>query len=170
MTNTYLKRCIKKGLIKIRHAPANRYAYYLTPRGFAEKTRLTGEYLSQGFQFFRLARFQLKTIFKDCQNKGWDKVAFHGLTDITEIAFLSISEFNIKARGIVDKSSAMTEYTGVPIFSKLEDLPPIDTVIITDLGDLQVVIDEAVKLFGSDRIFVPEILAPKFSNKMEIHQ
>lgn len=170
LTNTYLKRCIKKGLIKIRHAPANRYAYYLTPRGFAEKTRLTGEYLSQGFQFFRLARFQLKTIFKNCQNKGWNNVAFHGLTDITEIAFLTISEFDIKAKGIVDNSSAMTEYTGVPILSKLEDLPPVDAIIITDLGDLQVAIDKVVKIFGSDRVLVPQILAPKFTNKMEIDQ
>jgi predicted transcriptional regulator len=32
LTNTYLKRCIKKGLIKVKQVPANRYAYYLTPR------------------------------------------------------------------------------------------------------------------------------------------
>ena len=48
LTNAYLKRCIKKGLIKVQQVPANRYAYYLTPQGFAEKSRLTGEYLAQG--------------------------------------------------------------------------------------------------------------------------
>ena len=36
LTNTYLKRCVKKGLIKVQQAPANRYAYYLTPKGFSE--------------------------------------------------------------------------------------------------------------------------------------
>ena len=46
LANAYLKRCAKKGFIKIRQVPLNRYAYYLTPRGFAEKSRLTAEYLS----------------------------------------------------------------------------------------------------------------------------
>ena len=39
LVNAYLKRCIRKGLVKMRDAPARRYAYYLTPRGFAEKSR-----------------------------------------------------------------------------------------------------------------------------------
>ncbi len=46
LANSYLKRCIRKGLIKIQQAPANRYLYYLTPKGLAEKSRLTREYLS----------------------------------------------------------------------------------------------------------------------------
>ena len=37
LANSYLKRCIRKGFIKITEAPANRYLYYLTPQGFAEK-------------------------------------------------------------------------------------------------------------------------------------
>ena len=50
------QRCAKKGYIKIRQVPLNRYAYYLTPRGFAEKSRLTAEYLAVSFDFFRRAR------------------------------------------------------------------------------------------------------------------
>ena len=59
LTNSYLKRCVKKGLIKVQQAPANRYAYYLTPQGFSEKSRLAREYLSQGFQFFRIVKITL---------------------------------------------------------------------------------------------------------------
>src|SRR4051794_31761602 len=44
LANGYLKRCVRKGLIKVRQAPARRYAYYLTPKGFAEKSRLTASY------------------------------------------------------------------------------------------------------------------------------
>src|SRR5215470_10817985 len=51
LVNAYLKRCIKKGLVKVRQAPARRYAYYLNPRGFTEKSRLTVE--SESFGFFR---------------------------------------------------------------------------------------------------------------------
>jgi DNA-binding MarR family transcriptional regulator len=45
MVNAYLKRCLKKGLIKIGQVPPRRYAYYLTPRGMSEKSRLTPSYL-----------------------------------------------------------------------------------------------------------------------------
>ena len=37
LANAYLKRCVRKGLIKISQVPRRRYAYYLTPQGFAEK-------------------------------------------------------------------------------------------------------------------------------------
>jgi len=39
LANSYLKRCVKMGLVKIHQAPANRYLYYLTPKGFAEKSK-----------------------------------------------------------------------------------------------------------------------------------
>ena len=64
LANAYLKRCAKKGLIKIRQVPLNRYAYYLTPKGFAEKSRLTAEYLAVSFNFFRDAREQCTRLFE----------------------------------------------------------------------------------------------------------
>ena len=71
LTNAYLKRCVKKGFIKVRHIPANRYAYYLTPQGFAEKSRLTAEYLSISFNFFRSSREQCADLFKVCDKNRW---------------------------------------------------------------------------------------------------
>src|SRR5690349_8309728 len=59
LVNAYLKRCVKKGLVKVSEAPARRYAYYLTPQGFAEKSRLTVEYLSHSFSFFRQAKLEI---------------------------------------------------------------------------------------------------------------
>ena len=49
LTNSYLKRCVRMGLIKVRKIPPNRYAYYLTPKGFGEKSRLTANYLLRSF-------------------------------------------------------------------------------------------------------------------------
>ena len=63
LVNAYLKRCVKKGLVKVSQAPARRYAYYLTPQGFAEKSRLTVEYLSDSFSFFRQARTDCAQVF-----------------------------------------------------------------------------------------------------------
>ena len=70
LTNSYLKRCVKKGLIKVQSAPANRYAYYLTPMGFAEKSKLTAEFLSQGFRYFRLARQQIHALMIYANNNN----------------------------------------------------------------------------------------------------
>src|SRR6476469_3209987 len=64
LVNAYLKRCAKKGLVKVADAPAHRYAYYLTPQGFAEKSRLTMEYLSYSFGFFRRAKADYALLFE----------------------------------------------------------------------------------------------------------
>jgi DNA-binding MarR family transcriptional regulator len=38
LVNAYVKRCTKRGLIKVRQIPPRRYGYYLTPKGFVEKS------------------------------------------------------------------------------------------------------------------------------------
>ena len=78
LTNSYLKRCAKKGLVKIREAPANRYFYYLTPKGFAEKSRLTAQFLSDSLTFYRQAAESLNDLFEHCQGRGWTPWAYHG--------------------------------------------------------------------------------------------
>src|ERR1700691_1036610 len=71
LVNAYLKRCVKKGLVKIGQTPPRRYAYYLTPHGFAEKSRLTVEYLGYSFSFFRQARAECAEIFSVARNHAF---------------------------------------------------------------------------------------------------
>ena len=162
LTNSYLKRCVKKGLIKIQQAPANRYAYYLTPQGFSEKSRLAREYLAQGFQFFRIAREQCSEIFKTCSDQGKKKIVLHGLTDLAEIAVLCASDHDIELVGIIDPSSKLDKYTNIPIQSNFSDLDDFDALIITDLGSPQQEFDILLNRYGPDRVFAPAIL--KLSN------
>src|SRR5437588_7171177 len=74
MVNAYLKRCVKKGLVKVSDAPARRYAYYLTPQGFAEKSRLTVQYLSNSFSFFRLAKSEYARVLDQAKRHGFSRV------------------------------------------------------------------------------------------------
>ena len=74
LANSYLKRCVKKGLVKIHQAPANRYLYYLTPKGFSEKSRLTTQYLSTSFEFYRRAGDSCKEIFIQCDEDNLKKI------------------------------------------------------------------------------------------------
>src|SRR6185436_12381702 len=92
LVNAYLKRCIKKGLIKVRSAPARRYAYYLTPQGFAEKSRLTVDYLSYSFGFFRQAKTDCSDLLKTAAARGVGKILLVGQTDLAEIASLCAME------------------------------------------------------------------------------
>jgi DNA-binding MarR family transcriptional regulator len=78
LANAYLKRCVRKGFIKISQVPKRRYAYYLTPQGFAEKARLTGEYLSVSLSFFRTAREQMSELLAGCAADGYHRVALAG--------------------------------------------------------------------------------------------
>src|SRR5579871_4127506 len=82
LVNAYLKRCVKKGLVKVGEAPARRYAYYLTPHGFAEKSRLTVEYLSSSFSFFRLARAECVQVFATAKARGFQKLILCGRSDL----------------------------------------------------------------------------------------
>jgi DNA-binding MarR family transcriptional regulator len=168
LTNTYLKRCIKKGLIKVQQVPANRYAYYLTPRGFSEKSRLTAEYLSQGFQYFRVAKIQLVEILGTCEDRGWKNVAFHGLTDITEIAVLCSSNYKVRIVGIIDASTSLKEYSGIPIFESIDELKIVEAIIITDLGDPQTSLKYLSGFYPESRIFMPQIL--NLSDKIRVEE
>ena len=45
LVNSYIKNLVAKGYITVKTIPAKRYAYYLTPKGFAEKTIITYDIL-----------------------------------------------------------------------------------------------------------------------------
>src|ERR1700680_1413728 len=92
LVNAYLKRCITKGLVKVTHAPARRYAYYLTPQGFAEKSRLTVQYLSNSFSFFRLAKSDCARAFEVAKEAGFSRLVLAGKSDLAEIAVLCAVE------------------------------------------------------------------------------
>jgi DNA-binding MarR family transcriptional regulator len=158
LANAYLKRCAKKGLIKIQQIPANRYAYYLTPQGFAEKTRLTTEYLSQGFLFFRLARTEFSDIYTECQSRGWRRVALAGLSDLAEIAVLCAAEHDIELIGIIDEETEKQSFAGIPVVPDLSRLERTNAVIVTEMEDPQAAFERLCGVLPADRVLTPSML------------
>ena len=167
LVNTYLKRCVKKGLIKVSQVPANRYAYYLTPKGFSEKARLTGEYLSQGFQLFRLSRSQIVEIMEDCENQGLKKIVLVGATDITEIAILCAQEFDLGISGILVDNDQEAEFGSIRVVNDILELEDFDAIILTSLDQGSLNIKKLPKQFDINRIFTPPILETPTSNNWE---
>lgn len=159
LVNAYLKRCVKKGLVKVRGAPARRYAYYLTPQGFAEKSRLTVEYLSYSFDFFRQAKNDCLGLFDTARARGIKNIVLAGQTDLAEIAALCAIERGIEILGTVQKITRKQEFLGVPGFADFDEIPwPFDAVMITDVIRPRETSDEAISRFGLDRVLIPDLL------------
>ncbi|MCG8512401.1 MAG: winged helix-turn-helix transcriptional regulator [Rhodospirillales bacterium] len=158
LVNTYIKRCVKKGYIKVRQAPANRYAYYLTPAGFAEKSRLTAQYLSYSFTFFRNARQQCSEILDRAAGRNWLRLALIGASDLAEIMILCAHEYPVDVVGIADPTAGSQTFQGLPVVSVLKKLGTVDAVVITDLSDPQAAYAALAEHLPDERILTPAIL------------
>lgn len=159
LVNAYLRRCVKKGLVKVAHAPARRYAYYLTPQGFAEKSRLTVEFLSYSFSFFREARADCAATLEQASARGWTKIALAGVSDLAEISTICALESGVKIVAVVDPVVDLPRFIGLPLVASFADLPePCDAVLLTDLKDPVRTLARAREQFGTDRVLVPDLL------------
>jgi hypothetical protein len=159
LVNAYLKRCVKKGLVKVRQAPARRYAYYLTPQGFTEKSRLTVEYLSYSFGFFRQAKTDCSELFRTAKARGVRNIVLVGQSDLAEIAALCALEQAIGIVGLVQSGATQEQFVGIRVFADFDAVAsPFDSVLITDVGNARQACDAAVERFGMDRVLVPELL------------
>lgn len=162
LANAYLRRCAKKGLIKVRQAPLNRYAYYLTPRGFAEKSRLTAEYLTVSLDFFRRARRDCAALLAACDARGWRRVALAGAGELAEIALLGATETAVEIVAVIEPAGPR-RCAGRPVVADLAAALalPLDAVIITDTRAPQARFEEMLAAAARDGIAAERILAPE---------
>ena len=168
LVNAYLKRCVKKGLLKIGQAPARRYAYYLTPHGFAEKSRLTVEYLSSSFSFFRRAREDCSSALEAAHARGWNRIALIGVSDLAEIATICALEQSITIVAVVDAKARRDRFVGIPVVASLDAVPGgFDALVITDLTFTRDAVNAALTALEAERVFVPALLGLRPDRAME---
>lgn len=168
LVNAYLKRCVKKGLVKIGQAPPRRYAYYLTPHGFAEKSRLTVEYLSRSFSFFRRAREDCSAVLRSAHVRGWTRVALAGVSDLAEIATICALEQGITIVAVVDAKSANDRFVGTPVVKSIAAVPGgFDAVLVTDLQATRESVQALAAELDAGRVLVPALLGIRISPTTE---
>jgi DNA-binding MarR family transcriptional regulator len=159
LVNAYLKRCTKKGLVKVGQAPARRYAYYLTPQGFAEKSRLTVEYLSYSFGFFRQAKTDCSELFRTSKARGVKSVLLVGQSDLAEIAALCAMEHSVHIVGLVQAGSQQERFVGLPVFPDVDAVSEaFEALLITDLKNARGTSEVLMARFGFERVLVPDLL------------
>jgi DNA-binding MarR family transcriptional regulator len=101
LTNLYLKRLSRKGYLKIvefprKPATRKRLRYLLTPKGIAEKTRLTYEHMSYALNLYRRTRETLRQTLAELVPAGAKRIALYGTGDAAELAYLTLKEFGLE--------------------------------------------------------------------------
>ncbi|MDR3578458.1 MAG: winged helix-turn-helix transcriptional regulator [Oryzomonas sp.] len=117
LVNSYLKNLVAKGYVRVKNFPRNRYAYLLTPQGLAEKSRLAYQHLSYFTSLYTAARQDYLDLFRRLEAAGVREIAFCGVDEVAEVAYLSLQETGLKLVAVMDDTRAGDTFFGVPVVS-----------------------------------------------------
>ncbi len=114
--NIMLKKLVKKGLVKMERLNARSLRYIITPRGLAEKTRLTYRYVKQSYNYVLKLSSVMERIIELADEQEREGIFLFGpKNEVFEILKIPLDQNNINYK----------------ITSKKEDLPePGDNVIV----------------------------------------
>jgi len=132
LVNSFVKRLTQKGYFKVTNIPRNRVKYILTPKGAAEKMRLTYEYIKYSFAFYKTSRQKLRELFQNLAKQEVARIVFYGISDLAEIAYISLQEFPIELVAVIDDMKNGESFFGYIVIdpSRVETIS-YDRVLIT---------------------------------------
>lgn len=114
LTNLYLKRLVRKGYVKCVNVRHNRVRYLITPKGLAEKARLTYEFMEYSLRLYRKTREHLRAALETGVRDGCRAVAIYGTGEPAELAYLSLKELGLEPVAVFD-GEADAEFLGMPV-------------------------------------------------------
>ena len=154
LVNSYLKNLVAKGYVRVKNFPKNRFAYLLTPQGLAEKSRLAYQHLSYFTSLYTVARQDYLDLFRRLEAAGVREVAFCGVDEVAEVAYLSLRETGLKLIAVLDDGRVGADLFGMSIVSladgvRLESVP----FVISSLKQrYEIVLKLALLKVKSDRV------------------
>ena len=132
LTNIYLKRLVRKGYIKCVNVQSNRITYLITPRGIAEKARLTYEFMDYSLHLYGEVRQHLREMLVECAAAD-RRVAIFGRGEAAELAYLSLKEFGLDPVAIFE-IEAERMFLGMPVLPVREHASIVyDLMIVATL-------------------------------------
>ena len=104
VTNACLKKMISKGLVKVRGINHKRIAYYLTPKGLSEKTRLTYHFLQHTIRYYSTLKDNISVKLTALSRTGYKRIICYGAGEVLEVAFIILNETDLEllVLGVVD--------------------------------------------------------------------
>ena len=76
VTNACIKRMARRGLIRLKGFPPRRLSYYLTSKGFSEKTKLALHFFSYNIDHYAEMKKQISKKLLDMQKSGSNGLPF----------------------------------------------------------------------------------------------
>jgi hypothetical protein len=131
----------------------------LTPQGFVEKSRLTVQFLSYSFEFFRHARGDCSDVISQAKTRGWERLVLAGASDLAEILTICALESGVEIVGVVDPKLAPAQLINVPVVPSYDDVErEFDGIIITSVDRAREVCVSISDRYGAERILAPSLL------------
>jgi hypothetical protein len=155
LANAYFNRCLQKGWIKLRQVPKQRFLYYLTPKGFAEKARLSAQFLTHSYQFYREARADLVALMGEAARRGQDRIAVLGAGELAEIAAIVSEEAPVTVVGFIAPRSRRKSIAGYPVVSGWSELSGAQCALLATLGDARAVLQSFRAEHPSVPVYIP---------------
>lgn len=112
LVNSCLKNFVAKGYVRVKAFPRNRYAYLLTPKGFAEKGRLAFQHINYFTSLYTTTRQEYLKLFHCLKARGVEKVSFCGVDEVAEIAYLSLQEAGLELVVVADEPTLAELFFG----------------------------------------------------------
>lgn len=100
--NIILKRLMNKGHVKITEVHPKRFLYYLTPKGFNEKTRLMLSYISRSIDIYKDVKNHVKKTVEEIIQDGYFSVALCGVDEGFDIVYVLSQEMGLHIAGVYD--------------------------------------------------------------------
>jgi DNA-binding MarR family transcriptional regulator len=135
LANLCLKRLAHKGYIKVtafhdKPSARKRLRYLLTPKGVAEKSRLTYEHAVYSLNLYRRTRQTLRQSLGDLPARGLKRVALYGTGDAAELAYLTLKECGLEPVAVYAAAPAGA-FLGFPVL-------PVDALNADELDGVVV--------------------------------
>jgi hypothetical protein len=160
LANTYFNRCLQKGWIRLRQVPKQRFLYYLTPKGFVEKARLTSEFLMSSYQFYRHLRADVGALMADAAQHGHTRLAVLGYEELAEIIAIVSEESPIEIAGFIAPDSERERLAGRPVVASWSSIEGADGAILATFQGAREVYDTFRAQHPAVTVLVPRQLYP----------
>lgn len=158
LANAYFNRCLHKGWIKLRQVPKQRFLYYLTPKGFAEKARLSAQFLAHSYKFYCDARADLRALMGEATRQGHRRLAILGAGELAEIAAIVSEETSLEIVGFIAPNNARQRIAGRPVVTSWFDIEAADAALLATIEDAGAVYESFRQHQPTVAVFVPRQL------------
>lgn len=117
VTNVLIKKIAQQGWLRIQGLKPRRIVYFLTPKGFKEKSKLTYNFIRRTLFFYNEAKGIIQKELELVKKSGFDSIAVVGSGDIKEIFAIVAQGLKIPIACMVDlELSGRGDFFQIPVF------------------------------------------------------